>query len=61
MRYKIKFFIGEKLQRTTTTKFSSWNNAQWFLLKVLKYQEKDNTYIKHDLRAEIVGENGIPF
>lgn len=63
MRYRIKFFRGEVLQRQTTAKFYDWNNAEFFLTRILRYKFNSElcTWIKGTERAEIVCANGIPF
>jgi len=57
MKYRIKFSNG----RQTSLRFHDWQNAFWFLTKVLKFTMIEEQFIKHDVSAEIVAQNGIPF
>ena len=57
MRYKIKYYIKDQLAQVTTNKFKSWNDAEYHLVKVLKYELIDGRFRKHNLSADIVGCN----
>lgn len=57
MRYKIKFSNG----KITILKFRDYNHAQWYLEKILKYKMIDYKFVKYNIEAQIIAQNGIPF
>lgn len=61
MRYKIKFYKGKKLIRETSLRFIDWNNAEWFLITILKYKWIKSNFRKQGIKANIIAANGIPF
>ena len=63
MKYRIAFYEEDKLIRKTTFRFNSWNDAEYYLNKVLKYKFSiiDAAFTKHKTSAKIIAANGIPF
>lgn len=58
MLYEVRFSHGRTKQR-----FQHWQNAKWYLTRVLGYKlNADYDYVKDNGRkAEIYAANGIPF